>query len=41
MFQVGFLITYVGSLVFELTIIITKEANDDVHRARRDKEAKG
>ena len=39
MLQVGFLVTYVGPLVFVITITIIKEAHDDLQRYRRDSEA--
>ncbi|KAI9183176.1 putative aminophospholipid-translocase [Blastocladiella emersonii ATCC 22665] len=37
--QIGYIVTYFGPLVFVLMITMAKEANDDLKRRRRDREA--
>ena len=39
--RVGFLISYIGPLVFVLVITMVKEAYDDAKRANRDSELNG
>lgn len=39
MFVIGYIFTYFGPLCFVLIITISKEALDDYHRYKRDKEA--
>ena len=39
--RIGFLITYIGPLIFVLCITLVKEAIDDIKRYRRDKEING